>query len=317
MGRPHRNWNDYTWKGYHLVFRIVNREFLMKDQEKELIFSIIQDLIKGYYVLLHAFVIMDNHVHLLISPLIAESKKASFDELIDRYQAMIGKKKLPPQGSFDHKNEFHSDPDYGEQRLRSRLGNPSRFMQDLKGKFSRLYNKKHNRKGCLWEGRFHSETPDKKDGELSQAAYIELNPVRAGMVQMPEDYRWSSLGLRVGNPSLAKKILSPLQHPIFQKSPADALAAFRVFVYQTGGVKKERQASIPTHLVEEVTQLVGRLGLKGRLAYRIKNFSKGMAIGSAAFIAHIQKNLGRKHIKPRRIPGTKLYTTRVYSSDTS
>ena len=91
---------------------------------------------------LHAYVLMTNHVHLLISP-------------------------ATPEGV-------------------------SRVMQDLSRDYVRTINRSYRRTGTLWEGRFKSSLVDTRRYCLTCYRYIELNPVRAGMVRHPGDYPWST-----------------------------------------------------------------------------------------------------------------------------
>lgn len=90
----------------------------------------------------HAYVLMTNHVHLLVTP-------------------------------------------------HDRTG-PSRMMQNLGRKYVQKFNATHKRTGTLWEGRFRSSIIDSDRYLLACYRYIELNPVRANMVGLPEEYRWSS-----------------------------------------------------------------------------------------------------------------------------
>jgi REP element-mobilizing transposase RayT len=70
----------------------------------------------------------------------------------------------------------------------------SRTIQYLTGLYGQLFNRRHGRSGRLHQGRFHS-IPVQEDNYFTVAArYIHLNPVKAGMVAKPEDYRWSSYG---------------------------------------------------------------------------------------------------------------------------
>ena len=91
---------------------------------------------------IHAYVLMTNHVHLLVTP-----EKAD-----------------------------------GPARLMKRVG--QRYVQHV--------NRLHGRSGTLWQGRFHSCLTQTERYVLSCYRYIELNPVRAGMVAHPREYRWSS-----------------------------------------------------------------------------------------------------------------------------
>ncbi len=66
------------------------------------------------------------------------------------------------------------------------------MMQDLGRKFVRYMNRTYRRTGSLWEGRFKASLVDSERYLLTCMRYIEMNPVRAGMVEHPGEYRWSS-----------------------------------------------------------------------------------------------------------------------------
>ena len=66
------------------------------------------------------------------------------------------------------------------------------FMKRLAGRQTRYFNHLELRRGTLWEGRYKSSVVDAEDYFLACVRYIELNPVRAGMVKSPLDYSWSS-----------------------------------------------------------------------------------------------------------------------------
>ena len=68
----------------------------------------------------------------------------------------------------------------------------SLMMQDLGRRYVRYFNFVHERSGTLWEGRFKSRMVESSQYLFECYRYIELNPVRAGMVQDPEEYHWSS-----------------------------------------------------------------------------------------------------------------------------
>ena len=68
----------------------------------------------------------------------------------------------------------------------------SRMMQRLGASYTARVNSIYQRTGSLWEGRFKSSLVDSERYVLACYRYIELNPVRAGMVEHPSDYRWSS-----------------------------------------------------------------------------------------------------------------------------
>jgi putative transposase len=91
---------------------------------------------------IHAYVLMTNHVHLLLTP--------------------------------------------------ASVGGVSGMMQQLGRGYVSNFNIRHHRTGTLWEGRFKSNLVDSERYLLACYRYIELNPVRAAMVEAPDAYRWSS-----------------------------------------------------------------------------------------------------------------------------
>ena len=66
------------------------------------------------------------------------------------------------------------------------------MMKHLGQRYVQYVNRAYRRSGTLWEGRFRSCLTQSEDYVLACYRYIELNPVRAGMVRHPRDYRWSS-----------------------------------------------------------------------------------------------------------------------------
>ena len=68
----------------------------------------------------------------------------------------------------------------------------SRMMQAIGSSYVRTFNRIHDRTGTLWEGRFRSSTVTDEHYLFACYRYIELNPVRAGIVRDPDDYPWSS-----------------------------------------------------------------------------------------------------------------------------
>ena len=75
---------------------------------------------------------------------------------------------------------------------------PSALMHDLGLRYSRYFNRKHHRTGSLWEGRFWAAPVRTDTYILACHQYIELNPVRAGMVPCAAEYAWSSHRANIG-----------------------------------------------------------------------------------------------------------------------
>jgi len=86
-------------------------------------------------------------------------------------------------------------------RYTYRMHDLSQFMKTLMQRFTQWYNGTHKRSGTLWERRFKSVIVEDGLAARTMAAYIDLNPVRAGMVNDPGEYRWSGYGEAVGGGS--------------------------------------------------------------------------------------------------------------------
>ena len=102
----------------------------------------------------------------------------------------------------------------------------SRMMQSLGRDYVRYFNHTYERTGSLWEGRFKSCLVDAEDYLLVCQRYIELNPVRAGMVAAPEDYTWSSYKAN----GLGQQIKLWTPHPVYVQLGAtvrERAAAYR------------------------------------------------------------------------------------------
>jgi hypothetical protein len=84
------------------------------------------------------------------------------------------------------------------RRYTRRMHDLSWFMKSLLERFTKWFNGRHKRSGTLWEDRFKSVIVESGAAARTIAAYIDLNPVRAGMVSDPADYRWSGYGEAVG-----------------------------------------------------------------------------------------------------------------------
>jgi len=166
---------------YHIMSRTALDGFVMGDVEKEFLLNLIKKMSSVYFVEVLGFCIMGNHFHLLARMLPEDS--FTDQEVLDRYRLYYGP---------DIKPELTDEKILSFRKKWSSL---SEYVRDIKQRFSRYYNKRHNRKGFFWSDRFKSVIVENGDTLVNCLAYIDLNPVRAGLVSRPEDYRWSSLAI--------------------------------------------------------------------------------------------------------------------------
>ncbi len=88
--------------------------------------------------------------------------------------------------------------------------NLAKFMQGLNRSYTAYFNKKYNKVGHLWQGRFNSKVVMKDKYVIDCINYIELNPVRANIVKSPCEYEWSSYAERALGVNENKKLLDRL-----------------------------------------------------------------------------------------------------------
>jgi putative transposase len=117
----------------------------------------------------------------------------------------------------------------------------STMMQSLGRMYVRYFNKKYGRTGTLWEGRFKSSVVDTDSYLITLYRYIELNPVRAGMVSAPADYKWSSYRCN----ALGLGTTLRTEHPIYTALGRDETS--RLIAYQVCF-----QNDLSSALVEEI-----------------------------------------------------------------
>jgi len=175
-----------------------------------------------YECAIHAYVLMTNHVHLLVTP--------------------------------------------------SDVQGISKLMQSVGRRYVRYINSKYQRTGTLWEGRYKSSLIDIENYLLACYRYIEMNPVRAGMVKHPNQYPWASYKSNaelVGN-----ELISPHQQYL-----------------DLGGTEQERGDVYSSLFLENIDGAV--------LANIRDSTNKDKIIGSMRFEKKIQLMLNRRVIKGR------------------
>lgn len=157
---------------------------------------------------------MSNHFHLLLEITPVPVGGVSDELLLTRLKALYGERhvngvRLELAAAREEErqivlgdSEEEREPVLRSDEIRApylkRMHNLSMFMKGLIQRFTRWFNRKHERTGTLWEDRFKSVIVESGTAARTMAAYIDLNPVRAGMVTDPAEYRWSSYGEAVG-----------------------------------------------------------------------------------------------------------------------
>lgn len=181
---------------YHVVSRIVNREYRMNCKEKDIFVAMMRKAQKFSAVDVLTFAILDNHFHILVR---VPKREAVGDEvLLERYQALYGEERaalLAAKWKSLRETGEGACVEAEQAGLRRRMYDVSEFVKTLKMRYSISYNARHRRTGTLWEGRFKSVLVEPHSPAMRRiATYIELNAVRAKLVRDPSQYRWCGCG---------------------------------------------------------------------------------------------------------------------------
>ena len=209
-----------TLAGYphHVILRGNNRQAIFMDSaDFQRMLALLQNHAKERDVQVHSYVLMSNHLHLLLTPLQNDS--------------------LP------------------------------KMMQAVGRSYVLYFNKRHGRSGTLWEGRYRSSLIQTERYFLACMAYIDLNPVRAGMVAHAADYGWASHGHYIGRQNEAW--LTP--HPLYWNmgnTPFAREAAYAAMVQ--AGVNQEQQQALTSSALS------------------------GWALGEKSFVHGLQKQTTRR-----------------------
>ena len=209
-----------TLPGYahHVIQRGNNRQPIFADDaDRRFLLGLLEENARKFEVAVHAYVLMDNHFHLLLTP-------------------------------------------------RTQEGLPQ-MMQAVGRSYVRYFNDRHRRSGTLWEGRYRSTLIQSERYLLACMVYIDLNPVRAGMVAQARDFPWSSHAHYIG--LQPDRRLTP--HALYWElgnTPFAREAAYAALVQV--GVSADQQKNLTDATL------------------------RGWALGEAGFVAELQRQTHRR-----------------------
>jgi putative transposase len=203
---------------HHVIQRGNNRQAIFATSaDYQFLLELLEQNARTLGVSIHAYVLMGNHFHLLVTPLADDA--------------------LP------------------------------RMMQAVGRRYVRYFNDSQGRSGTLWEGRYKSTLIQTERYLLSCMAYIDLNPVRAGLVTHAREYPWSSHGHYIGQRQ--DRLITP--HPLY---------------WDLGNTPFAREAAY-----DELVNAGLSIDTQNALT---QSTLHGWALGEAGFVADLQKKTERR-----------------------
>jgi putative transposase len=275
-----------------------------------------------------SYCLMCNHIHLLLEVPTMPASGLTDRELLQRLSALYSEAFVAgvaaelteaKENQWPHRTqEIHA-------RFTYRMHDLGQFMKGLLQRFTQWFNRTHSRTGTLWEERFKSLIVEDGIAAKTIAAYIDLNPVRAGIASDPADYRWSSYGEAIGggNKGNGKTARAGLVRAMraHQGTPADA-------AFWANDVSREYRKLLLTGCIQRSNESIGRDGklhakvtrkgiskteaaaepadipLGKMLRHRIRYFTDGAIIGSKNFINETFDQ-ARERFGPKRKTGAR------------
>ena len=309
---------------YHCVNRVVDRRFIFGDREKDKFVEMMRmyEAFTGIRILAHC--IMSNHFHLMVEITPPPPNGLEDEELLNRLATIydeatvesIALELQEARAAIENGRANASRLMSIHERYTYRMHDLSEFMKSLVQRFTQWYNRRNERKGNLWEDAFRSVVVAPGAASRLVAAYIDLNPVRAGIVEDPADYPWSSYGEAMFR---GKNSRPKMASTTSAAARAGLVRAF--FAHENGCTDAKRwneMHEIYRPWLEDAMALVrARISKAANhatlikenspgaaLVVRIRHFTEGVAIGNRQFINSFFHQ-HRERFGPKRSQGAR------------
>ena len=313
---------------YHVMSRTNGGEVWFDEVEKEALRRVIWRMAEFCGIKILTYSLMGNHFHLLAEVPHRETWQ-------QRFAGQDGEQKL-----LDHLGTLYSRAYIGLLRdelsdlrsrgmivlaaqkveaLKRRFCDLSLFVKEIKERFSRWFNKRRARKGTLWMDRFKSVLVEGQGEALrTMASYIDLNPVRAGLVKDPKDYRWCGYAEALGGSRRAQRgLCRAVGKPVDGWKSSGAAQAYRCLLHAEGREVKDAQNAkvvkrgVTTESARAVLAAGGKLSPAELVRLRVRYFTDGVVLGSKAFVEQVFTTQ-RDEFSPKRKQGSR----RIAQSET-
>jgi REP element-mobilizing transposase RayT len=264
--------NDET-AVYHVMTRTALDGYPLGDIEKDFMLDLIKRYSTLYFVEILGFCFMGNHFHLLVR--MFPEYKFTDEQIKKRYVEFYGDDRAFADGWIPS--------------LRAKLSSLSEFMREIKVGFARYYNRRHKRRGYFWGDRFKSVIVENGETLINCLAYIDLNPLRAALVERPEEYRWNSLGyhIQTGNQDNFLSLDFGLKE-FGELDAEERLKRYRRYVYEAGAVERSENPAagvIVNRVLEKERKNDFDLKRVRRFRYRTRYFTDSGIIGTKEFVS--------------------------------
>ena len=299
---------------YHCMSRAVNREWLFQPEDHEKFLEVFRSQAAFSGIRILTYCLLNNHFHILVEVPRRPVARLTEEELFQRLGAIYSRFQVADLRRQWTKLPEDQRPEW-EERYLIRMWSLSAFMKESKQRFTQWFNRKRRMDGSRWKSRFTSVLVGIDGHALAtMAAYIDLNPVRAGIVEDPKDYRWSGYGEAMGGNREAREAYDRVMEMAEGNRRRDAFEAYRMWLYQSGeqrgvegpsGTEPVRKGISPER-VKEIVARKGKLSLGEFLMCRMRHMSEGAIFGTKAFVDQMLARHREEHGSQRITGGRRL-----------
>ena len=288
---------------YHCMSRIVGGDFIFNRLEKEVFIGRMWQLADFLGIEVLDYVVMSNHYHQLLE--VPGVIDISEEELLRRVRVYYGESSREAKAlakALEQGGEAAQDQ--REQYLR-RMGDISEYQKHLKQGFSSWYNRQRKRKGTLWMERFKSVlVEDCAEAREMVASYIDLNPVRAEMVDDPKNYRHCGYAAALAGDERCREGIKRIM--VCDDWEAAAAQYRTRLIVQGNKAASGKRGTVSRELLLKTLAENGHLPTAELLLLRIRYFSDGLVIGSEQFVEKVFQQY-RSHFGEKRKSGARPF----------
>ncbi|WFB36817.1 hypothetical protein P3T73_03450 [Kiritimatiellota bacterium B12222] len=277
-----------------MTSRTTGQVFMFGDQEKRVFVRMMRQWasFSGLSVITHC--LMDNHFHVMLC--VPAKISLNHQGVLKKLEGVWPEEKVVAWESF-YQKQVLATREAMDAAVGNRMANLPEFMRVLKQAFTRWYNGKHQRAGTLWDSRYRSVVVEGSPLALmSVAAYIDLNPMRAGMVEDPMAYAWSGYGAAMGGDKAARWGLEALVRLSRGHQPDAALKVRRKQVANNVDSRWEIRKTLAK---EHAQRAVPKHWKEVQAAYRIWLVNKGSSLEDVCRVKETFRN--RKGLDPVQV----------------
>jgi REP element-mobilizing transposase RayT len=291
---------------YHCVSRVVDRRKVLGAEERSKFVEFMREYEAFCQVRVWTFCVMGNHFHILVEvPEAPEDRGRSWSD--DKFLRHVSNRyhgeeyaKIANKLAWWRERGLDSEAEKLRGRYFARMWDLSWFLRLLKQRFTQWFNWKHGRDGYLWSDRFRSLLVESGRAARMVAAYIDLNPVRAGLVKDPADWPWSGWAEALSGDRRAREGIRMVVFDWLGVTRNEQLAAQDVNTWEKTASwyratmfmdaeeserdRRKNRAGISAERVAEVLEDEGLKDEARMVRERVPAFTEAKVIGGSRFV---------------------------------